>query len=276
MRATLHVALDLLHEATYRRWILGMLGTITFVVLMLGFSLQLELVDGVIAGTRFFGDDLDHTVRTAESLLRPLLIGLSWAVYVAGLGFGTLACSSFAPELLAPGRIEHLLSLPVRRSQLIFGTYLGVLAIALISALYAGGALTLLIGIKAQVWSLAPLAAGLSACVGFTAVYGAMLAAATMVRNAGVSAGVGGVVMILGALLPRPELAATFDPGWSRDVYCASVSWLPRLSSLGNLSLWISGLDKDTTGLLAAAAAAPVFGMACVAVAIWELERRDF
>jgi Cu-processing system permease protein len=59
--------------------------------------------------------------------------------------FGILSCSDFAPAMLTPGRIEQLLSLPVRRWELLVGTVLGVMALALGAALYGAGGLALLL-----------------------------------------------------------------------------------------------------------------------------------
>jgi hypothetical protein len=46
---TVQVALDLLREAMWRKWFLGLFLAITAVLVLLGFSLQLDVVDGAIA-----------------------------------------------------------------------------------------------------------------------------------------------------------------------------------------------------------------------------------
>ncbi len=276
MKHVWYVARDLLHEAIYRRWIVGLVGVITLVGLVLVYALQLEVIDGVLAGTRLFGEAMDHEMRTANSLLRPFFVGGGVAIYVLGLAFGILACSNFAPELLAPGRIEHLLSLPLSRWQLIAGTYLGVMAIALLGSLYAGGVFTLLIGVKSGVWSLSFLACGLSACIAFSAIYGVMLLSSVVVRSPGLSAALGGLLLALGAGLPRPELVAMLDPGMDRALYVTAVAWLPRFAVLGRLGLVIARLESYTPDLLPAVIGAVVFGLACVAFSVWEIERKDY
>lgn len=276
MKACVYVALDLLLEALFRRWLLAMVLGISGLALVLGYSLQLEIVEGVIAGSQLFGSVLGNTMGTVDGMLRPILQGLCWAVYGVGLTFGILSTANFAPELLAPGRVEHLLSLPVHRWQLILGTYLGVMVVAIAGATYAGSVLTVLIGAKTGVWSLALIGSALGACLAFTAVYGLMLMTAVFVRSPGLSAAMGQLLIVLGAALPHRELAAMFDPGWSRAAYVASVSWLPRFSSLGGLGLGLDGLAALPADALSAAVAAPMFGLACVAVAVWQFERRDY
>lgn len=276
MKHVWYVARDLLHEAIYRRWIVALVAVITLVGLVLVYALQLEVIDGVLAGTRLFGQTMEHELRTANSMLRPFFVGGGIAIYVLGLAFGILACSNFAPELLAPGRIEHLLSLPLARWQLIAGTYLGVMAIALLGSLYAAGVFTLLIGVKSGEWSLSFLGCGLAACIAFSAIYGLMLLSAVVVRSPGLSAALGSLLLALGAGLPRPELVAMLDPGLDRTLYVAAVAWLPRFSVLGRLGLVVARLEAYTPDLLPAVFGAVVFGLACVAFAVWEIERKDY
>lgn len=276
MKQVLHVARDLLHEATYRRWLVSLIALITLVALVLVYTLELEVIDGVLAGTRLFGQTLDHGMRTTHSILRPFFIGGGVAIYVIGLLFGILVCSNFAPELLAPGRIEHLLALPIQRWQLILGTYIGVMTVALIGTTYASGIFTLLVGFKTGVWSPALVASGFAACIAFSAIYGVMLMSAVFVRSPGVSAALGVGVLALGVALPRPELAAMFDPGFDRAVFTAAVSWLPRFGEIVLLGLAWGKLQPFAPSMVPAALSALVFGAACLSLAVWEIERRDY
>jgi Cu-processing system permease protein len=270
------VALDLLREAASRKWILAVAGAISLSALLLTFTLQMEVVDGVLAGTRLFGDMLSHTLRATDVALRPVFVASSWCVFVAGVLFGVLSCSDFAPELLAPGRIESMLALPLRRFELMLGTYAGVMCIALLGALYAGGVFTLLLGLKSGVWSPAIMVGGLAGCVAFSAIYGAMLACAVFVRSAALSAAVGGLLTAAAFSITLPEFAAVFEHGWKRELVVACTAWLPRLWLLGHLGPSSAGLESMPDSMLRAVAATLVFGLACLALATWEFERKDF
>ncbi|MGZ6069796.1 MAG: hypothetical protein ACXWK8_01190, partial [Myxococcaceae bacterium] len=131
------VALDLLREAAARRWFLALGIALTGLLLLLLTSLRLDVVDGALAATRLFGKPVDHSIQAADVALRPVFLVASQLVFWGGLAFGVLSCADFAPALLSPGRIEHLLALPVRRWELLAGTFLGVLVLALGGALYA-------------------------------------------------------------------------------------------------------------------------------------------
>src|SRR6266542_6867224 len=151
MRQTLAVAADLLREAAARRWVLALTGAVTLALLVVLFGLRLEVVDGALAATRLFGS-LDHgSIRPVDVALRPLFQGVAWVVFYGGLASGVIACADFAPKLLEPGRIEHLLALPVRRGELLAGTFLGVVALVLAGGAYGAGGMTLILWAKTGV-----------------------------------------------------------------------------------------------------------------------------
>src|SRR5262249_54162730 len=147
------VAMDLLREAAARRWFLALGLALTGALLLLLTSLRLEVVDGALAATRLFGQPVYHSIQPAGVALRPGFLVAGRLVFGGGLGFGVLSCAAFAPALLSPGRIEHLLSLPVRRWELLAGTFLGVLALALAGAVYASAGLVVVLGAKTGVWT---------------------------------------------------------------------------------------------------------------------------
>ena len=123
------VAADLLREAMSRKWFLGLFIAVTLVLCVIGLSLRMDVVDGALAGISLFGKIFDDQVMSVDVALRPVFAAATAMTYFGGTLFLILACADFGPELFAPGRIEQLLSLPVRRWQLLLGTWLGVQAI---------------------------------------------------------------------------------------------------------------------------------------------------
>ena len=276
MRNIALVAADILREALARRWVVAMLAGLTLAAVVLAFTLEFQVVDGVLAGTRLFGDVIEHDVSATDLVLKPVLKAGSWALYLSGVMFGALACADFAPELLTPGRIEQLLALPIRRAELVLGTYLGVMVLALGGAGYAGLLFTLLLGLKTDIYSLALPIAALSAVLAFSAVYGLMLLTASYVRSAAVSGLLGSALFIACLTLTLPEVAVAFDAGWKRVTYQVLTAPLPRLWLLGQAGSVIAGFESFTPGLVRAALSGPIFGFACVLLCVRRIERRDF
>jgi len=278
MNGTIAVALDLLRESISRRWFLALGAAITLVLVFLGLALRLDVVDGALAATRLFGTALDNDIRSVDVALRPVFEAAADAIFYGGLAFGVLACADFGPSLLAPGRIEHLLALPVRRHELLAGTYLGVLLLACAGALYGAGGLALILGAKTGVWTLRPLAAALLAAVTFTAIYGAMLAAAVFARSSALSAAVGAALFVCGIVAGyRDELLAAFEPGVGREAFAGITLVLPRVSALARTAADIAASRPVDLAVVAAMLAGVfAFGFAMLALAVWRFEGRDF
>lgn len=275
---TLAIAADLLREAASRRWFLALGAGITLILLVMGLALRIDVVDGALAATRLFGRALRTDIRAADVALRPVFKAASYLIFYGGLLFGVVACADFGPSLLAPGRIEHLLSLPVRRFELIIGTFLGVLVLSLLAALYGAGGLVILFGVKTGVYTARPVLSALLAAATFTSLYGAMLTVAILVRSAALSAAAGYLLFALGIVAGyRERLATFFEPGVSRSLFEALTLVLPRISTLADASADLAAsAPVDTGALLTRLGGVAVYGLAALALGVHFFEQKDF
>ena len=278
MRPVFGIAGYVLREAAARKFILAFLVGITLVLLGLAQSLRLEVVDGALAATRLFGEVLHGNIMAVDVALRPVFKAAAAIVFIGGILFGIVSCSDFAPSLLTPGRIEHLLALPLRRWQILAGTFLGVMTLAVCGALYGSGGLVIIFGVKTGYWTTGPLWAALLASVSFAAVYAVMLTTATFVRSAALCAATGGVVLVGGIIAGfRKEIAPMIEEGLSRDLFQGVSLLLPRLSSLAKASMALAAsepLEMRSLGMMLAGVL--VFGMGALAVGFWWFEERDY
>ncbi len=275
---TFTVARDLLREARARRWVLALFAGVTLLLVALGFGLELEVVDGALAAQRLFGGVMDRSIRPADVALRPLFQGAAWIVFYGGLFVGIVACADFGPSLLAPGRIEALLALPVRRWELLAGTFAGVLALVLLGSLYGGAGLTAMIWVKAGVFNPGPIAAAALAAIAFSSLYAAMLLAAVAVRSAALSAAAAAAVYVLGVVSgQRAILGQLFAPGLRRSIFMAVTAPFPRLTGLADAALALAEAAPLAWGSLAGLLAGTLFfsaGLLALAVALFE--RKDY
>ncbi len=272
------VALDLLREAAARRWFLALALALTGLLLLLLTSLRLEVVDGALAATRLFGQPLYHQIQAADVALRPVFLVASQGVFWGGLCFGVLGCADFGPALLSPGRIEHLLSLPVRRWELLLGTFLGVLALALAGAVYASAGLVLVLGAKTGVWTVWPVVSSVLAAVAFGSVYAGMLAVTVWVRSAALSAATGASLVLLGLLAThRVALLDVMGRGVGRTLFAGLTAVVPPLGKLADAAgALASSAPLAPGGLVRLLAGTLAFAAALLALAAWRFERRDF
>lgn len=273
-----NVARDLLREAFTRRWFLALFVGITLILVTLGLSLEMDVVDGALAGARLFGSVLDTSIRSVDAALRPVFMAAAAMIFYGGSAFMIVASSDFAPSLLSPGRIEHLLSLPVRRWQLLAGTYLGVLVLSAICAMYGAGGLAVILGLKTGVWTWGPILAALLAVANFATLYAAMLASAIFSRSTALSGAIGlslfGSGIVAGL---RDEIAPIFQEGLGRAAFEAVTLVVPRVSTVGQAAIDVAGarpIDLSAVGLLLSGFA--LFALALLAVGVWRFEQRDF
>lgn len=277
MKQVLRVAFDLLLEALRRKWFLALFGGITLVLVVLGFSLELEVVDGALAGSKLFGSLLFDDIVSADRVLSGVYLGAAYAAFYGGAFFLAVACSDFAPELLAPGRIELLLSLPIARWQLLFGTYFGVLVITGLGIAYGAAGLSVLLGVKTGVWSVTLLLGSLVGLAGFAAIYAVMLCVTFFVRSAAVSGAAGVVTLVLGVLASyRESIMALMEPGFGRMIFSWVMLPMPRLGTLATVSARIAAeqvLEPEVVTRMLLGTG--VFTFALLALAAWRFERMD-
>jgi len=278
VRAVLTIAMDLFREAASRRWFLALGLGITILLCVLGLTLRMDVVDGALAATRLFGKVLHTDIRSIDVALRPVFRAAAYVIFYGGLAFFILACSDFAPSLLAPGRIEHLLSLPVQRWQLLGGTFLGVLGLSTIFALYGSAGLTLILGVKTGVFTARPILAALIASVTFAALYGAMLVAALFVRSAALSAAVGGALFIAGIIAGyRDRIDTFFESGVARACFRGVTLLLPRVSTLADASADLAASAVvDRAALASELVGLFIFGLGALCFGIFRFEQKDF
>jgi ABC-type Na+ efflux pump permease subunit len=199
-------------------------------------------------------------------------------VFYGGILFGIVACSDFAPSLLSPGRVEHLLALPLRRWHLLAGTFLGVMTLALAGSVYGSLGLVLIFGVKTGYWTAGPLIAALLACVSFAAVYAVMLTTATLVRSPALCAAMGGLTLVLGVVAGyRANIAPFVEEGPMRAAFRGVTLVLPRLSALASASMDLAAsvpLTVDSLTMLLAGVF--VFGLGVLSLGFWWFEGKDY
>lgn len=274
----LAIAADLWRHAFARKWFLVLGGAVTLFLVVIALSLRLEVVDGALAGMRLFGKSTTVEITAVDVALRPIFKATAIILYYPFTLFLIALCAEFAPSLLQAGRIEHMLSLPVRRWELVLGTYLGVVGLSALFSLYGAGGLCVILGVKTGVFTLRPVLAALLGTTTFATVYSGMLAAAVLARSATSSAGVGMALYFAGVLAGyRTSVAPMMSEGLSRRVFEAVTAVLPRISTLGNVASDVAGgraVSVAHVGGLCAGFLA--FAAAVLAVTMWGFERKDF
>ena len=251
-----NVARDVLKEAFASKFMIGLFAIIALFLLALVFSLDLDVVDGALAGSRLFGQAAGGSIVPVDVFLRPAFQALAWVTFYVGLLFGIVATADIAPRLLQPGRVESLLALPVRRAELVVGIYLGVAAICVMGTSLAVGGVALVLFVKAEMVTVAPLAGAAMAMVGFCAIYGVMLAVGTVFRSAAMSAGAGMGIYFLGIVISEKNTMLMWTTNKVvRTILDVVTTPVPNFRALADLGAGVAAGEQ-----IATAAAVPLIG----------------
>ena len=267
-----------LREAVSRRWVLALAVGVTVGLLAMALLLRMTVADGVIAGISIVGRLVQPDIMTADAAVAPILRFCAQAIFYGVTLVMVLATADLAPLLLAPGRIEFLLAMPIRRWELLFGTYLAVLALAAGAALYGAAGVCLLIGLKSGVWTAGPLLAAMFGALGFAAVYAAMLVVALLARGAALSAFAGLILFASGVVAGlREEIGPLLGEGMVRAAFRLASRVPPPLSTLaaeaGSLA---AGERLSAAALLIPTLQVLLFTGGCLVLAHWTFARKEY
>ncbi|MEM9664378.1 MAG: ABC transporter permease subunit [Bacteroidota bacterium] len=166
-------------ELWARKITLGVFLVSTLAWVLLAFALNLDIVDGTLAGLRLFGQDLgapdasDPTsgLLSLESFVINISSFVAGATYWLGTLLGLFATASLLSSLLAKGQVDLLLSKPLSRSRLLGAHLLGVHAMVSLLVLYLLGAVWLVLSIKTGVWAVQTLLAAALIVAMFSVMY---------------------------------------------------------------------------------------------------------
>ena len=252
----LHVARDVVREAFSSKLMLLLFLAIGAFLLLLTFSLDLDVVDGALAGSRLFGKAAGNSIVPVDVFLRPAFQAMAWVTFYFGLLFGIVVTADVAPRMLQPGRVELMLALPVRRFELVLGLFVGVATLCALSTSVATGGVSLVLFVKAKTFTLAPVAGAAMAMIGFCSIYAVMLAVGTIVRSAAVSAGAGLFIYGLGIIAAGKNTMMMWTTNkvvsTAIDVVLTPV---PNLQALADVGAGVAAGEK-----VAMAAVMPVVG----------------
>lgn len=278
MTTVLTIARDVVREAFASRYMMVLFALIAVALMVLSFSLNLEVVDGALAATRLFGQKQQVAIGSVDVLLRPVFRAIAWMVFYLGLLFGVVVTADIAPRVFAPGRVEFTLALPVRRLELVLGVYLGVGVVCASATLFAVGGTSLVFFVKAGFATAAPAVGALLAVVGFLPLYAAMLLAGVITRSPAASAGSGISLYLLGIVVAdKREILSWMDKGIVRSAVDVLLTPIPNLRGLGDVAGNFAGSEPVTLGL-----ALPIVGVAlafaafCVVLAAAVVQTRDY
>ena len=231
---TLALVRDTFREAFARKIFWGFFGCSSAVILFFIFLMKIDVVEGALATVSLFGKEL--RAQEVTNIVRGVQGALAAFLYGFGLFLAVFASAGLIPTIFEPGRIELLLSKPVRRYHILLGRYLGNLLIIAFNMLYLVLSVWIILGIKTDIWTRQFLySAGLTIFV-FAVLLTIVVLIAVLSESAVLSTMVTFGVMIAGLIVAQKStIERLLTSEWSRDVVRVLYYALPKVWDLGNI-----------------------------------------
>jgi ABC-type transport system involved in multi-copper enzyme maturation permease subunit len=270
---TLALVRDTFREALARKIFWGFLGCSTAIILFFIFLMKIDVVEGAVATISLFGResravDVNKLVRGVHGSLIAFLYGF-------GLFLAVFASAGLIPTIFEPGRIELLLSKPVRRHHILLGRYLGNVLVIAFNMLYLVVAVWLILGIKTEIWTHQFLYGILLTIFVFSVLLTIVLLIGVLSESAVLATMVTFGVMIVGLIVAqKTTLERLLASEWSRDVVRILYHALPKVFDLGDIGrkLVIGTPIEDWTPLWSTG----LFGVVMLGAGLFAFSRRNY
>lgn len=297
-----------LRELRARKVVVGLFVVATVVWVALAFALQLDVVDGSLAGARLFGQetieepvepgqplldeegnvvlDEDGTPQTqgtdlpfnGDTLLESVVFTaqafVSGAAYWIGILLALFATGGLVATLSERGYADVILTKPLSRSAVLSGRLLAVMAVMLGLVTYLFGAVWLVMSVKTGIWATRFLLAIPVVFGMFAVVYSVVTLVGVWSGSAPLSLivtlGLGFVTLVLAI----PELATQVNRTW-RPLVVGAYHLLPKFGNVGTTMVPQLATGGDV-GPLYPLASSIAFGAACYALAFALFSRKDY
>ena len=298
-----------LRELRARKVVVGLFVVATLVWVVLAFALQLDVVDGSLAGARLFGqttgiaeesvlidpetgdpmvdpetglpveaEPFEGAPFEGDTVLESMVFGaqafVAGAAYWIGILLALFATGGLVASLVERGQVDVVLTKPLSRSSVLAGRLAGVWLTMFALVVYLFGAVWLVMSIKSGIWNPRFLLA-IGAVFGmFAVLYGVVALVGVWSGSAPLSLISTLALLFVTLVLAIPNLADQVSRFW-RPVVQGLYAVLPKFGSVGT-SLVPQLATGDPVTSLVPLLSSLLFGAACYLGAFALFSRKDY
>ena len=275
---------DVFREAAARWTLAAYFALSTLFILIFAFAVNLDIVDGALAGARLFGRsvDLPGSRVDLDKLVLGFESGFSAFLYLVGTFLAVFATSHLVPRMQEKGTVDLYLSRPVGRVSLLLSRYAAGLLLAAANLVYLIGSIWAIVIWKTKVVHPRFLLGGGVILFAIAALLAFAFLVGVVTSSTGVSImSTYGIFFFAALLAQHQRIAAAVSKEWQATVVHALYWILPKTAELGQavvafvaaghapdrLSQGLSWMTFATTG---------AFGVACLGLSSFLFRRKDF
>ena len=274
---------DVMREAAARWTLIAYFCLSSIFVLIFASAINLDIVDGSLASAKLFGKSVEmNQAISIEKLVLGFESGFSAVLYFLCTFLAVFATAHLVPRMQEKGTIDLYLSRPVSRLKLILSRYVAGMILAGSNVLYLIGSIWLIVIWKTHVVHPRFFFAG--GVILF--VIATLMAFAFLVGVVTSSTGVSimstyGLFFFALMLVGHDRIAAAVSKEWQAWVINTLYWIVPKTAELGGAVIAFVSGNQAPAKIAASLSWAPflstaAFGLACLALASWLFQRKEF
>ena len=228
---------DTFQESFRNKMFLFFFVVATLVVGSIGLALNMDVVNGVMNGVTFLGNELRVPAFSVKQLVQTFQAGIAMLIATIGLFLALLATSTLFPTMLQKGSIDLLLCRPIPRWRLLTARFLGGAAIMAFNAAYLFLGVWVVMGMKSGVWTRGFPLSTILVFFGFAVLFSVVMAVSVITES-----GPAGLLVAFALFMFSPVLAAheQITPAFSQELY----------RQVFRLLYWIVPKSAETIGAM--------------------------
>jgi ABC-2 type transport system permease protein len=283
MRALSANVSEVFHEAAARWTLVAYFALSSVFILLFALAVNLDVVDGALAGARLFGRPVDIGGPTEiDRIVLGFESGFSGVLYLIGTFLALFATAHLVPRLQEKGTIDLYLSRPVGRVPLLLSRYAAGLLLAAANVAYLVGSIWAIVAWKTRVAHPRFLLSGLVILFTFAVLLAFAFLVGVVTSSTGVSLMATYAVFFFAAILSAHEkIAAAVSTELAARIVHGLYWVMPKTAELGKAAvLLVAGNERPEAladvNRLAVYGSTGLFGIAALALASWLFSRKDF
>ena len=274
---------DVFREAAARWTLLAYFFLSTLFIIIFASAINLDIVDGALAGAKLFGKEVDVDNQISiEKLVLGFESGFSVFLYFICTFLAIFATAHLVPRMQEKGTVDLYLSRPVSRVRLLLSRYAAGLLLAGSNVLYLMGSIWLIVAWKTQVLHPRFLLGGTIIFLIIAVLLAFAFLVGVVTSSTAVSIMTTYGIFFFGLMLAaHDKIEAAVSKEWQawtiRTLY-----WIfPKSAELGQAVIAFVGGDEMPERVLRVLTPAPflstaAFGIACLVLASWLFTRKEF
>jgi len=273
---------DVMREAAARWTLVAYFFLSTIFILIFASAINLDIVDGALAGAKLFGKSVEVSgTMSIEKLVMGFESGFSGILYVLCTFLAIFATAHLVPRMQEKGTIDLYLSRPVSRMKLILSRYVAGLILAGSNVLYLIGSIWLIVAWKTHVFHPRFFLAGgvILFLIATLLAFAFLIGVITSSTAVSIMATYG--VFFFGLMLAgHARIEAALSKEWQAAAIRTLYWIMPKTAELAtSVVAYVGGPQLQNEILKVTAApfwSTAIFGLVCITLASWMFQRKEF